>query len=63
VHHIKIYIFDDDVLITGANLSESYFTDRQDRWFYLSNVKELADYLEDSINCIVNNAIEIDYDD
>lgn len=31
VHHIKAHIFDDNVLITGANLSEDYFTDRQDR--------------------------------
>ena len=28
VHHIKAHVFDDDVLITGANLSEDYFTDR-----------------------------------
>ena len=31
VHHIKAHVFDDNVLITGANLSEDYFTDRQDR--------------------------------
>ena len=31
VHHIKAHIFDNNVLITGANLSEDYFTDRQDR--------------------------------
>ena len=28
VHHIKAHVFDDNVLITGANLSEDYFTDR-----------------------------------
>ena len=28
VHHMKFYIFDDNVLITGANLSEDYFTQR-----------------------------------
>ena len=31
VHHIKAHVFDNNVLITGANLSEDYFTDRQDR--------------------------------
>ena len=28
VHHMKYYIFDNDVIITGANLSEDYFTTR-----------------------------------
>lgn len=28
VHHIKVHVFDSNVLITGANLSEDYFTDR-----------------------------------
>ena len=28
VHHIKAHVFDNNVLITGANLSEDYFTDR-----------------------------------
>ena len=31
VHHIKAHVFDNNVLITGGNLSEDYFTDRQDR--------------------------------
>lgn len=31
VHHIKAHVFDNDVLITGANLSSDYFTNRQDR--------------------------------
>lgn len=28
VHHMKAHVFDNDVLLTGANLSEDYFTDR-----------------------------------
>lgn len=32
VFHIKAYIIDDQVILTGANLSEEYFTDRQDRY-------------------------------
>ena len=31
VHHMKAHVFDNNVLITGANLSEDYFSDRQDR--------------------------------
>lgn len=28
VHHMKAHVFDNNVLLTGANLSEDYFTDR-----------------------------------
>lgn len=28
VHHMKLHVFDDNVLITGANLSDDYFTNR-----------------------------------
>lgn len=35
VFHIKCYIIDDNLILSGANLSQEYFTDRQDRytWF------------------------------
>ena len=33
--HLKIYAFDDNVIVTGANLSEDYFRNRQDRYFVL----------------------------
>jgi CDP-diacylglycerol--glycerol-3-phosphate 3-phosphatidyltransferase len=28
VHHVKAYVFDDTTILSGANLSEDYFTDR-----------------------------------
>lgn len=28
VHHMKLHVFDDNIMITGANLSDDYFTDR-----------------------------------
>lgn len=37
VHHMKLYIFDDTLLITGANLSETYFTNRQDRYMVIKD--------------------------
>ncbi|KAG7451400.1 uncharacterized protein BT62DRAFT_942307 [Guyanagaster necrorhizus] len=42
--HAKIYGADDDVLISGANLNGSYFTNRQDRYIYFSKQKQLANY-------------------
>lgn len=46
VFHTKIIIVDDKVVLTGANLSHTYFTDRKDR-YYLINNKNFADYLEE----------------
>lgn len=31
VHHQKIYLFDDRVMLSGANLSKNYFLNRKDR--------------------------------
>ncbi|KZT70067.1 hypothetical protein DAEQUDRAFT_750479 [Daedalea quercina L-15889] len=42
--HPKIYGADDDLVISGANLNKSYFTNRQDRYVQLTGQPELADY-------------------
>ncbi|KAF9506815.1 hypothetical protein BS47DRAFT_1333634 [Hydnum rufescens UP504] len=42
--HAKIYAADDEVLLSGANLSSSYFTNRQDRYFHLVDQRHLVDY-------------------
>ncbi|KAJ1501078.1 CDP-diacylglycerol--glycerol-3-phosphate 3-phosphatidyltransferase [Coelomomyces lativittatus] len=34
--HFKIYITDDTMILTGANLSHDYFTRRQDRYFQIT---------------------------
>lgn len=43
LQHMKIYGFDDEVILSGANLSSDYFTNRQDR-YYLFKSKEFSDY-------------------
>jgi CDP-diacylglycerol--glycerol-3-phosphate 3-phosphatidyltransferase len=35
VHHQKIALFDDTVIIGGANLSHNYFLNRRDRYMKL----------------------------
>ncbi|KIJ69206.1 hypothetical protein HYDPIDRAFT_172657 [Hydnomerulius pinastri MD-312] len=42
--HAKIYGSDDEVIISGANLNKSYFTDRQDRYLHFTAQPTLADY-------------------
>ena len=44
VHHMKYYLFDDTVLISGANMSDLYFDRRQDRYLVIRS-KQLADYI------------------
>lgn len=43
LQHMKIYLFDDTVMISGANLSNDYFTNRQDRYIVIED-KRLADF-------------------
>jgi len=47
VHHMKLHVFDDNVMITGANLSDDYFTNRQDRCYVILGAKHLADFVSD----------------
>ncbi|KAA3677537.1 CDP-diacylglycerol---glycerol-3-phosphate 3-phosphatidyltransferase [Paragonimus westermani] len=44
VQHIKAYVVDDSVLLTGANLSHEYFTKRQDRAWVFERLPALADF-------------------
>ena len=54
VHHMKLHVFDDNLLVTGANLSEDYFTDRQDRCMIFMNCQPLADYADDLIQVLTD---------
>lgn len=51
--HTKFMICDNDVLMTGANLSEEYFVSRKDRYILVKNCPKLADYLEDFMDCFL----------
>ncbi|KAL1968972.1 hypothetical protein VTN77DRAFT_806 [Rasamsonia byssochlamydoides] len=43
LQHMKLYGFDDEIILSGANLSNDYFTNRLDRYHVFSS-KELTDY-------------------
>lgn len=43
LQHMKLYLFDNTVIISGANLSNDYFTNRQDRYIMIED-KALADF-------------------
>lgn len=49
LQHMKIYIFDDCLIISGANLSHDYFTNRQDRYVVIEDCPELANFYSNLI--------------
>ena len=56
VSHLKWIVIDDDVIITGANLSHEYYTNRQDRYVLLSGCKPLANLISNDLLPIVSKA-------
>lgn len=52
LQHMKIYGFDNDVVISGANLSRDYFTNRQDRYLLVEDHKQVADYLYSLVHAV-----------
>ena len=58
VQHTKVCVFDNDVLISGANLSNDYFSQRQDRYILIEKVPKLAKYFED----LVDNVSSFSFD-
>ncbi|KAJ3607944.1 hypothetical protein NHX12_024995 [Muraenolepis orangiensis] len=63
VQHIKVYLFDDSVIISGANLSESYFTNRQDRYVLLENCSEVADFFSSLVGAVGDVSLQLQPDD
>lgn len=59
LHHIKCYIFDNDIIISGANLSDLYFTNRQDRYILFRNCKSLCDYFDQLIKTICTFSMKL----
>jgi CDP-diacylglycerol--glycerol-3-phosphate 3-phosphatidyltransferase len=52
LQHIKIFLFDDDLVVSGANLSESYFTNRQDRYIIVKDCPHLSNFCEQLISTV-----------
>jgi len=60
---MKLYVFDDSVIISGANLSDDYFTNRQDRYVVISDCKELADFYFKLIQKVSSISLGLDKSD
>lgn len=59
LQHMKLYIFDDTLIISGANLSNDYFTNRQDRYFVINN-KNICDFYCGLVRRVQQFSLEMD---
>ncbi|XP_067914457.1 CDP-diacylglycerol--glycerol-3-phosphate 3-phosphatidyltransferase, mitochondrial isoform X3 [Heterodontus francisci] len=59
LQHIKVYLFDNHVIISGANLSDSYFTNRQDRYVLLHDCHEIADFFDELVNAVSDISLQL----
>ena len=55
VHHMKYYIVDDQTILSGANLSDTYFTNRQDRYILFRRNRTLVDWLHQLTHTLVSS--------
>ena len=44
LQHMKLYSFDDEIILSGANLSSDYFTNRQDRYIMFQSEQLVSWY-------------------
>ncbi|KAG6454485.1 LOW QUALITY PROTEIN: CDP-diacylglycerol--glycerol-3-phosphate 3-phosphatidyltransferase, mitochondrial [Manduca sexta] len=69
LQHMKLYIADDSVLLSGANCSNDYFQQRQDRYIEIQDA-DLANFYNEIIDtvsnyskeCLGNDIIDVKYD-
>jgi CDP-diacylglycerol--glycerol-3-phosphate 3-phosphatidyltransferase len=60
VCHLKAFIFDNTLVLSGANLSTSYFTHRQDRYLCFLNCNQLASHFCSLINIVASFSYTLD---
>uniref|UniRef100_A0A914VQ02 CDP-diacylglycerol--glycerol-3-phosphate 3-phosphatidyltransferase n=1 Tax=Plectus sambesii TaxID=2011161 RepID=A0A914VQ02_9BILA len=60
LQHMKLYIFDDSMIISGANLSDSYFTNRQDRYILIKDCPALTDFYAQVVHAVARSSFVLD---
>ena len=63
VLHSKVLIFDNNVILTGANMSDSYFTNRLDRYWIFQQHEPFSDYCDDYVNSLSQNSSIVGFDE
>ncbi|XP_006816893.2 CDP-diacylglycerol--glycerol-3-phosphate 3-phosphatidyltransferase, mitochondrial-like [Saccoglossus kowalevskii] len=63
LHHMKIYLFDDSLIISGANLENQYFTNRQDRYILLEDCPQVANFFTQLVSTVSGFSFQLHEDD
>lgn len=53
LQHMKLYGVDDEIIMSGANLSDDYFTNRQDR-YHVFKSKDITEYFHSVYRTVCN---------
>ncbi|CRK91812.1 CLUMA_CG005437, isoform A [Clunio marinus] len=59
LQHMKIYLFDDSIIMSGANLSNDYFTNRQDRYIEIQD-KKLTSYFSSLLEKVQEFSLKVE---
>ncbi|KAI0984703.1 hypothetical protein GJ496_007317 [Pomphorhynchus laevis] len=59
VHHVKFYCIDDSTILSGANLSNSYFQNRLDRNLIIKDVPMFSNYIADVADKLGNMSFRV----
>ena len=57
VQHMKAIVVDNKVLLTGANLNDDYFTNRQDRYMWITSVA-VSDWVSELLGTVAAMSFE-----
>ncbi|CZT21626.1 probable phosphatidylglycerophosphate synthase PEL1 [Ramularia collo-cygni] len=58
LQHMKLYGIDDDIIMSGANLSDDYFTNRQDRYHVFKSA-QITDYFATLYQTVCNLSYKV----
>lgn len=61
--HLKVYLFDDTLILSGANLSDQYFTNRQDRYVVFHDCKDLCNFFDELVSTVSSMSFLLKPDD
>ncbi|GAB9474550.1 Cdp-diacylglycerol-glycerol-3-phosphate 3-phosphatidyltransferase [Globisporangium polare] len=59
VSHAKVYLVDDTLVLSGANLSEDYFTNRQDRYVQMADCGGLAQFYHQFVGIVAAHSFRV----
>ncbi|KAL3658523.1 hypothetical protein V7S43_016407 [Phytophthora oleae] len=62
VSHAKVYLVDETLVLSGANLSNDYFTNRQDRYVELTDCGALAQFYHQFVELVTGYSYKVKLD-